>query len=231
MFNLIIKDLEEAGNQEKAKVLSKFFKTGKGQYGEGDIFLGITVPHQREIARKHYNLNLKDIEKLLLSNIHEHRLTALLILVIKFNKGNDKEKKEIINFYLKNTSKINNWDLVDLSADKLLGNYLLNKDRSILYKLARSLNIWERRISIISTFAFIKNNQFEDTLRISEILLNDKHDLIQKAVGWMLRELGKRDQQVEDKFLKKYHTKMPRTMLRYSIERFSQEKKDFYLQR
>ena len=228
MLNLITKDLEKAGDKERAKNLSRFFKTGKGEYGEGDIFIGIIVPKQREIAKKYSTLSLKDIQQLLSSKIHEYRLTALLILVLQFQKSND---KSIINFYLKNTKYINNWDLVDLSAHRLLGIYLINKDKSILYKLARSKNIWERRIAVISTFAFINKDKFEDSLKISEILLNDKQDLIQKAVGWMLREIGKRDQKIEEKFLKKYYKQMPRTMLRYSIERFSQEKRNLYLQR
>jgi len=228
MLNLITKDLEKAGDKERAKNLSRFFKTGKGEYGEGDIFIGIIVPKQREIAKKYSTLSLKDIQQLLSSKIHEYRLTALLILVLQFQKSND---KSIINFYLKNTKYINNWDLVDLSAHRLLGIYLINKDKSILYKLARSKNIWERRIAVISTFAFINKDKFEDSLKISEILLNDKQDLIQKAVGWMLREIGKRDQKMEEKFLKKYYKQMPRTMLRYSIERFSQEKRNLYLQR
>ena len=228
MLNLITKDLEKAGDKERAKNLSRFFKTGKGEYGEGDIFIGIIVPKQREIAKKYSTLSLKDIQQLLSSKIHEYRLTALLILVLQFQKSND---KSIINFYLKNTKYINNWDLVDLSAHRLLGIYLINKDKSILYKLARSKNIWERRIAVISTFALINKDKFEDSLKISEILLNDKQDLIQKAVGWMLREIGKRDQKMEEKFLKKYYKQMPRTMLRYSIERFSQEKRNLYLQR
>ncbi|HLC56836.1 MAG TPA: DNA alkylation repair protein [Candidatus Nanoarchaeia archaeon] len=228
MLNLITKDLEKAGDKERAKNLSRFFKTGKGEYGEGDIFIGIIVPKQREIAKKYSTLSLKDIQQLLSSKIHEYRLTALLILVLQFQKSND---KSIIDFYLKNTKYINNWDLVDLSAHRLLGIYLINKDKSILYKLARSKNIWERRIAVISTFAFINKDKFEDSLKISEILLNDKQDLIQKAVGWMLREIGKRDQKMEEKFLKKYYKQMPRTMLRYSIERFSQEKRNLYLQR
>ena len=228
MFNLIVKDLEKAGNKEKAIILSRFFKTGKGQYGEGDIFLGIVVPKQREIANKYSTLSLQDVQRLLSSKIHEHRLTALLVLVLQYQNSND---KKIIDFYLKNTKYINNWDLVDLSADKILGNYLIDKDKSILYKLAKSNNLWKRRISIISTFAFIKKNKFEDTLKISEILLNDKHDLIQKAVGWMLRELGKRNQEIEEKFLKKHYKKMPRTMLRYAIERFTEEKRKFYIQK
>ncbi len=223
----VIKDLQKISNPEKAKILQRFFKTGKGQYGEGDIFLGITVPEQRRIAKKYKALDLNEIQKLLLSKIHEHRLTAILILTYQFLES----KEKITKFYLKNTKYINNWDLVDLSADKILGEYLIDKNKDILYKLAKSKNLWEKRISIIATFNFIKNNKFEDALRISEILLNDKHDLIHKAVGWMLREIGKRDLQTEEGFLKKYHKQMPRTMLRYAIERFPDKKRKFYMKK
>ncbi len=223
------KELNKLANQEKAKIMQRFFKTGKGQYGEGDIFIGLKVPEQREIAKKYINLNLNEIEKLLKSEIHEYRLTALLILTYQFPESKQKEK--IINFYLKNTKYINNWDLVDLSADKILGEYLINKNKDILYKLAKSNNLWEKRTAIISCFNFIKNNQFDDALKISEILLNDEHDLIHKAVGWMLREIGKRNIKEEEVFLKKHYKQMPRTMLRYSIERFPDKKRKFYMQK
>ena len=232
MIKNIKRELKRLGSPERAKISAKFFKTGKGEYGEGDIFLGLKVPEIRTIAKNYLNLNFKDLEELLSSKIHEHRLIALLILTLNFNKLEiNKEKKCVVKFYLKNTKKINNWDLVDLSAHQILGNYLLeqNKDKPILYKLARSYNLWERRISIIATYAFIKENKFEDTLKISEILLRDKHDLIQKAVGWMLREVGKRNQDLEEEFLRKYYKEMPRTMLRYSIERFDEKKRRFYL--
>ena len=156
-------------------------------------------------------------------------MSALLILIKQYEKGNESEKNKIFNFYLRNTKNINNWDLVDISAPKIVGDYLLNKPRDVLYKLASSGNLWERRIAIISTFAFIRNNEFDDTLKIAEILLNDKHDLIHKAVGWMLREIGKRDQKIEEEFLKKYYSKMPRVMLRYAIEKFEEKKRKFYL--
>ena len=219
----IKKDLEKLTNKEKAEIFQRFFKTKKGEYGEGDIFLGISVSEQRNVANKYLNLSLSELQELLNSKIHEHRLTALLILIQKENN------KDLINFYLKNTKNINNWDLVDCSAHKVLGEYLIDKDKSILYKLAKSNNLWEKRIAIISTFYFIKNNQFEDTLKISEILLQDKHDLIHKAVGWMLREIGKRDLEKEENFLKKYYKEMPRTMLRYAIERFEEIKRQDYL--
>lgn len=222
-------DLKKLADPEQAKHLARFFKTGKGEYGEGDIFLGIKVPDQRKVAKEYTNLSLKDIQILLKSKIHEHRFVTLLILIDKYNKTDNKE--EIVNIYLKNAKNVNNWDLVDLSAHKILGDYLLDKDRKILYKLAKSRNLWEKRIAIISTFAFINKNQFDDTLQISEILLNDKHDLIHKAVGWMLREVGKKKQSVEEKFLKQHYKKMPRTMLRYAIEKFDDNKRKFYMQK
>jgi len=227
MLQQLIQELEQQKNKEHAKNLQRFFKTKKGEYGEGDIFLGIKVPIQRKIANK-YNLNLTDLQTLLNSKIHEHRLVALLILIKKYQNTKD---KEIINFYLKNTKNINNWDLVDLSAHKILGDYLLDKEKTILYNLANSNNLWENRIAIISTFAFINNNQFEDSLKLAKILLNHKHDLIHKAIGWMLREIGKKDQQTEEQFLKKYYKKMPRTMLRYAIERFEETKRQSYLKK
>jgi 3-methyladenine DNA glycosylase AlkD len=229
MLEKIKKDLSQLGNPEKAKKLMGFFKTGKGQYGEGDLFLGISVPQQRKIAKKYNDLSFQEIQELLNSKIHEHRLTALLILISKYEKAPDSGKEEIFSFYLKNTKKINNWDLVDLSAPKIVGDYLLNRNRSILYDLAISNNLWERRISILSTFQFIRNNDFDEALNISELLLSDKHDLIHKAVGWMLREIGKRNQEVEENFLKKYCTQMPRTMLRYAIEKFEPKRRKYYL--
>lgn len=231
MLSYLKKDLKEIENKEKSKILSKFFKTGKGEYGEGDVFLGITVPNVRIIAKKYLHLELSELQILLSSKVHEYRLIALLILIDKYKKTNLSGKKEIFNFYLANTKNINNWDLVDLSAGYIVGDYLYKKDKSVLYKLAKSDNLWEKRISIISTFNFIKNNNFEDTLKISKILLNDEHDLIHKAVGWMLREVGKRNKQVEKDFLNKYYKKMPRTMLMYSIERFSDSERRFYLEK
>jgi len=229
MMEQIKKDLLQLSNPNKAKKLSGFFKTGTGQYGEGDVFLGIPVPEQRKIAKKYINLHLNDLEQLLRSKIHEHRLTALVILVTKYEKADVSGKNDIFRFYLKNTENINNWDLVDLSAPKIVGDYLLNKDRTILFKLAKSNNLWERRIAILSTFSFIRNNDFEDSLRISKLLLQDEHDLIHKAVGWMLREIGKRDQDLEEQFLNENCIQMPRTMLRYAIEKFDENKRKFYL--
>ncbi len=225
-----IKDLEKVADPEKAKLISRFFKTGKGEYGEGDVFIGVNVPNQRTVAKKHKELALDEIGKLLTSKIHEHRLTALLILTYKFPKSGEKEKKEIFDFYMKHTKYINNWDLIDLSAPNIAGNYLLKKDRTILYRLAKSKSLWENRISVLATFAFIKNNEFSDSLKISELLLQHKHDLIHKAVGWMLREIGKKDLKTEEEFLKKHYKTMPRTMLRYSIEKFPEPKRKAYLE-
>lgn len=222
-------ELKKLANPNQAKILSRFFKTGQGQYGEGDIFLGIKVPSQRKVAKKYTGLKLAEVEKLLSSKIHEHRLISLFILVTKYKKGNEKEKQKIFNLYLKNSKNINNWDLVDLSAPNIIGTHLLDKPRDILSKLAKSKNLWEKRIAVLSTLTFIRENDFTDTLKISKILLKDEHDLIHKAVGWLLREVGKRSQPTAEKFLKKYYKQMPRTMLRYAIERFSENKRKFYL--
>ena len=218
------------GSSEKAKVLQRFFKTGPGEYGEGDIFIGVKVPDLRKTAKKYQKITLNETKELLNSKIHEERLVSTLILIQKFNNASLKEKGELVKYYLDNTQKINNWDLVDLSAPQIIGEYLKDKqDRTILYKLAESNNLWDRRISIITTLTFIRNNQFSDTIKISQTLLNDKHDLIQKAVGWMLREVGKRDIATEERFLRKHSQKMPRTMLRYAIENFSSDKRLTYL--
>jgi 3-methyladenine DNA glycosylase AlkD len=229
MLDQMKRDLAQLRNPERAKNSYWFFRTGKGQYGEGDLFLGITVPEQRKVAKKHPNLSLDELQELLNSKIHEYRFTAIVILISKYRKAEESTKKEIFDFYLKNTENINHWDLVDLSAPRIAGDYLLNKERSILYKLAKSNNLWERRISILSTFAFIDNNDFKDALNISELLLHDEHDLIHKAVGWALREIGKRDQNVEERFLAKHYFHMPRTMLRYAIEKFGEKQRKQYL--
>lgn len=220
----VVSDLQKLVSPAKAKASACFFKTGPGQYGEGDVFIGVTVPEQRIVAKKYKDLSLIEIEKLLESPIHEHRLTGLIILAGK------RLSKVLFDFYLAHTDCVNNWDLVDSSASYIVGEWLVDKkDRSILYKLAQSKNFWERRIAIISTGAFIARKDFTDTLAISKLLLHDKHDLIHKAIGWMLREVGKRDQAKEEKFLKKHYKTMPRTMLRYSIERFSESKRHEYL--
>jgi 3-methyladenine DNA glycosylase AlkD len=229
----VLADLQKVAWADKAEFLPRFFKCGPGEYGAGDIFLGVVVPEQRKIAKKYSALDLSEIKKLLENKFHEARLTALLILVEQFGKADAKQKKAIFNFYLKNTKKINNWDLVDLSAPKIVSAYLLeNKsERKILYKLAKSKNLWERRIAIIGTYAFIRDKQFEDTFKISELLLADKHDLIHKAVGWMLREAGNRNLGAEEKFLQKHYRAMPRTMLRYAIEKFPEQKRKIYLKK
>jgi 3-methyladenine DNA glycosylase AlkD len=223
------KALKKLSDPKQATLLQRFFKTGKGEYGEGDIFLGIKVPKQREAVKRYKELPLVEILDLLRSKIHEHRLSALLILVEQFKNADEKEQKKIFNLYVKNTKYINNWDLVDLSAPKIVGVYLLNKPRTILYQLVRSKMLWERRIAVLSTFTFIRNNDFTDSFKIAEILVTDEHDLIHKAVGWMLREIGKKDQAKEEQFLNKFAKKMPRTMLRYAIEKFSQPKRKYYL--
>ena len=231
MLPQIKQELLSHADQQKAAVYARFFKTGKGEYGEGDIFLGLTVPEQRKIAQKYIAAPLAAVQKLLESKYHEFRLTGFFILVYKFQR---QPSPELVDFYIQHKARANNWDLIDCVADKILGTWLLDKDneeKSILYELARSDSLWDRRIAIISTFAFIKNRKFEDTLRIAEILLHDDHDLIHKSVGWMLREVGKRDQSVLEGFLKRYSPTMPRTMLRYAIEKFDAEKREFYLRK
>jgi 3-methyladenine DNA glycosylase AlkD len=231
MLKQLQNELRKMDNPQKAKLLAGYFKTGKGEYGEGDMFLGLTVPVSRKIATKFIDLSFPEIKKLLLSKFHEERLVALLILVHRFKKGSDEEKKTIYEFYLKNTKGINNWDLVDLSSHEIVGVYLLDKDKNMLIKLAKSKNIWEKRIAVISTFEFIRNNKFDTSLVLAKMLLHDKHDLLHKAVGWMLREIGKRDLETEIGFLDKHYKTMPRTMLRYSIEKFPKDLKQSYMSR
>ncbi|MFH1134136.1 MAG: DNA alkylation repair protein [Nanoarchaeota archaeon] len=228
-MNKIESDLEQYIDSERAKNLSRFFKTGKGEYGEGDVFIGVTVPQLRDVAKRNWSVPLRGMESLIVSPVHEHRLTALLILTYKWERSGEEEKKRIIGFYLKNIQHINNWDLVDLSAPNILGDWLLDKDRAILYRLARRKSLWERRIAVLSCFSFIRKRDFGDAFKIAEMLLDDKHDLIHKAVGWMLREIGKRDLKAEEAFLDKHAAHMPRTMLRYAIEKFDQGKRKRYL--
>ena len=229
MIKQLLSEMEQQVDPKKAIILSRFFKTGKGEYGEGDKFFGITVPIQRQNAKKFVNLKLKEIQQLLKSKFHEHRLTALIILTLKYKKADEKIKKEIFYFYLKNTKYINNWNLVDLTAPNIVGTYLFEKDRTMIYKLSQSNNLWEKRIAILSTFAFIRKNQFNSTLQVASILIEDKNDLIQKAVGWMLREVGKRDLKIEEEFLKKYCKQMSRTALRYAIEKFPEKKRKYLI--
>ena len=231
-MNKIRKALKAVSDKDKAKVLQGFFKTGEGQYGEGDVFVGVVVPEQRKIAKAMGNeVSLEDIKEILKSVIHEERMVALFILVEQYKKAGRETRQKIFDFYFANTARINNWDLVDLSAPNIVGDFLLDKERAILYSFAKSKSLWEKRIAILATFTFIKNNEFTDTLKISEMLLRDSHDLIHKAVGWMLREVGKRNLKIEVSFLDEYANKMPRTMLRYAIERFPEELRKMYLGR
>jgi 3-methyladenine DNA glycosylase AlkD len=222
--------LKKSSNIEQAKALQKYFKTGPGEYGEGDIFLGIKVPALRSIARQYPDLTFDELRELIISPVHEERMAALMILVKRFPGSEPEEKEKIYKFYLQNSKNINNWDLVDLSAPQIVGGYLIDRNKRILEKLADSKNLWEKRISILATFRFIKGNQFDTAFIIAEKLLNDKNDLIHKAVGWMLREIGKRDLTAEEEFLKDRFKKMPRTMLRYAIEKFPENKRKAYLQ-
>ena len=227
----LLRDLETAADERKAANLAWFFKTGKGEYGEGDIFLGITVPKSRKIALRYTHLPLPDIAKLLASPIHEHRFAALEILVVQYEKAAEDRREEIIfNFYLQNTHRTNNWDLVDTSAPYIVGEHLRTRPRAILDKLANSPMIWERRIAIVATLGIVRHGELKDTFRIARKLLKDKEPLIHKAVGWLLREAGKVSRPELEQFLKKYSAKMPRTTLRYAIERFSPEERKQWLQ-
>jgi len=223
------KILRASADPEKALGAERYFKTGPGQYGEGDKFLGLNVPSVRKIAQSSNQLALAELQILLDSPFHEERLLALMILTIQYKKADCIKQKDIYNFYLANTQRINNWDLVDVSAQYIIGPYLENKDRSLLFRLAQSELLWERRIAIIATLFYIRNNDYQTTLLVAEMLLNDKEDLIHKAVGWMLREVGQRDRPVLEKFLGQYYKRMPRVMLRYAIEHFSAEERYDYL--
>ncbi len=225
----IQKRLREFASEEKARFLQGFFKTGAGQYGEGDRFLGVVVPDVRKVAKEYRDVYLGEITNLLSSPYHEDRLLALLMLAWAYEKGDVAVKKRIYGLYLKSTRFINNWDLVDLSAPNIVGGHLIDKNRKPLHALAKSRDLWKRRIAILATFAFIKRDDFSDVFTISETLLSDDHDLIHKAVGWMLREVGKRNDAVLEGFLKRHYRRMPRTMLRYAIERFPEAKRKRYL--
>ena len=225
----IQKRLKKLGNKERAAISQRFFKTGPGEYGEGDVFIGIRVPVLRALVREYTDLSVAQILILLRSHIHEERLLALLLLVDSFSQGDDAARTSIFELYLKHTEFINNWDLVDSSAEHIVGAYLMDKSKAVLYRLAESVNLWERRISIMSTFHFVKHHEFSETLKISKMLLFDRQDLIHKATGWMLREIGKRHLQTEESFLKAHYKEMPRTMLRYAIEKFPEQKRQRYL--
>ncbi|TVR34013.1 MAG: DNA alkylation repair protein [Balneolaceae bacterium] len=227
----IKQELHSVADPDIAAHSGRFFKTGPGEYGEGDKFLGIRVPVVRKIGRKYQQLPLNEIEHLIRSPYHEERLLALFILTYKFPKSDEQEQEQIYNFYLAHIRYVNNWDLVDSSAPKIIGAWLMDRPKELLYKLATSDNLWERRISILATFHFIKNGQFEDTLKIADLLLEDDHDLIHKAVGWMLREIGNRDPNQLTDFLESRHEKMPRTMLRYAIEKLPEKIRTGYLKR
>lgn len=231
MHKLIIKEVIRLRDKDKGAFAQRFFRTGKGEYGYGDIFYGLTVPNSRKIASKYTEIDLKDLEKVIQNKVHEIRLIALIILNTKYKKAKtEKERETLVKFYLKNISYINNWDLVDVSSYNILGAYLKNKgDRSILIKLSKSGKLWSERIAIVSTFAFIKNNDLDLIFYFGEYFLNHKHDLIHKALGWMLREAGKRDEKRLKEFLEKNKTKMPRTMLRYAIEKFSEKERKYFL--
>lgn len=224
--NIII-DLESASIPEKAVFFTRFFKLGKGEYGEGDLFLGVNVPIQRKISKKYWKeIHEDELQALIHSPYHEVRLTSIFMLVLKFEKSKSSpEKEKWLNFYLKNKAGVNNWDLVDISAFQILGAWLYDKNRSLLFDLAKSANLWDQRISIMSTFYFIKRNDFQTTLQLAELLLNHPHDLIHKAVGWMLREIGNREIDITREFILKHINKMPRTMLRYAIEKFEEEER------
>lgn len=216
--------------KEKAALLQRFFKTGPGEYGEGDKFLGVMVPNIRAVAKEFHDAPLSEITKLMRSEWHEERLLALLILVSKFERGDEAIRKKVCALYLRSTKYVNNWDLVDLTAPKIVGPALDGGSRSLLYRLVRSKNLWERRIAILATFHFIRQSNFNDALALARALLDDEHDLMHKAVGWMLREVGKKDVAVLEGFLKQHLRKMPRTSLRYAIERFPEAKRKRYLQ-
>lgn len=221
--------IKSLANKKKAEHSQRFFKTAKGEYGFGDRFLGIRVPVIRQEVKTYKNLSLAVVKKLLKSEYHEIRLFSLLVLVHQFSSANDDARYKIYNLYLNSTQYINNWDLVDSSAHQIVGAFLENREKTILHEMSKSKSLWERRISIISTYHFIKHGQYKDTIMISKNLLNDEEDLIHKAVGWMLREVGKRDKKTEVKYLNKYYQKMPRTMLRYAIEKFNKLERQKYL--
>ena len=207
----------------------RFFKTGPGQYGEGDIFLGIRVPVLRRVAREYRELDLDQVEELLQSSLHEHRQIALFILVDQFKRGVRSHRHKVHALYSRNIVHVNNWDLVDPSAEHIVGAWLNDQSRSLLYRMARAQSLWERRIAVMATFHYIKQGHFTDTLRICQLLLNDREDLIHKASGWMLREVAKRDPATAEAFLGAHYHAMPRTMLRYAIEKFPEDKRQAYL--
>jgi len=226
----ITRDLRRQADPEDAKFLQRLFKTGPGEYGEGDVFLGIRVPTTRKFVAQYRGSDLTEIGKLLQSRFHEARLLALLILVYRFRRGDARTRRDVYALYQSHLKWVNNWDLVDGSAEHIVGGHLVNRSRRPLYQLARSPNVWRRRIAIMATFHFIRQGEFGETLDLADMLLNDEHDLIHKAAGWMLREVGKRNRKVEEAFLEQHYRTMPRTMLRYAIERFPEQRRKAYLE-
>lgn len=225
----IHRQMRALANQETAAQSQRFFKTGPGQYGEGDRFLGLRVPEVRRLAKENRDLPLDQITALLHSSWHEERLLAVILLTLQFQRGTAARQREIFELYLAETRWVNNWDLVDVSAHHIVGGWLQDRPRDRLYRLARSASLWERRIAMMATYRFIRNDDFADTLALAELLLKDEHDLIHKVCGWMLREVGKRDQVVAEEFLQAHCRTMPRTMLRYAIERFPEDLRQRYL--
>jgi len=232
MLKKLKKELHVLADPHKACILQRFFKTGKGEYGEGDRFLGITVPKQRQLIKNYVELELENVSLLLSSSWHEERLSAVLLLVHKYQKTKDSSvRQKLYDFYLGHAASINNWDLVDLSAPQIVGNYLFLQDKTVLHTLVQDKNLWLRRIAIVATLYFIRNDYYKETIILAQTLLNDKEDLIHKACGWMLREIGKRDINTLQSFLDDNYKKMPRTMLRYAIERLPEQERKFYLRK
>lgn len=224
--------LNSLANPAKAKILSRFFKTGPGEYGEGDIFLGVTIPKLRALAKEYKNISLDQLKVLLKSPIHEERMISVIILVLQYHKADSRHQQEIYRFYMEHLDWVNNWDLVDGSSPHIVGHFLEGKKKDILDQLARSVNLWHRRVAILATFYEIKKGRHQETFRIAKMLLNDQHDLIHKAVGWMLREVGKYcSESIEESFLNQHYQQIPRTMLRYAIEKFPEKKRKFYMQK
>ena len=227
----ITNELQALSDAEKREIFPKFFKAGKGEYGEGDRFLGVTVPNIRAIAKLHKDISIEEIRDLIQSEWHEVRLCALIIMVEKSKKKDEVLRKELFNLYLSQTERINNWDLVDLSCRFIIGEYLLDKSRDILYQLAQSPLLWDNRIAIVSTYAFIRKGQLEDTYALSDLMMQHPHDLMHKAIGWMLREAGKRDSERLYDYVMSHRADMPRTMLRYAIEKFSPKERAILMKR
>lgn len=227
----ILSELLSMANPEKAASLQRFFKTGVGQYAEGDVFLGLVAPLTRSIAKANKHTPLPELQKLMKSEYHEARLCALLIAVEQFKKASEAERKRIYDFYLDNARRINNWDLVDVTCPHIVGAYLLDKDRSPLYELAKSDCLWEQRIAMVSTVTFIRNREYADTLALAKGFMSHRHDLIHKAVGWMLREVGKKDRETLTAFLEEYATRLPRTSLRYAIEHYPEAQRQYFLKK